>query len=519
VAENGFPPKSMWPTMLPDIDEGFADLCSSMLQLDPKLRITAEDALNHPWIKGALPRLSSFATIRASPSGDSAHALPTRTTSNDSSGSGAGTAAGSEMDVDTDGAESGHIGAGAGHSTPSSLASPSGGSTGAGAGAGGAFGPSSTGASSAEEVVMSTGPLFEEKYDIVPNSRVGKSFSLVFKARRKESDTMSDEGMGAGAGAGAGAGGGSGASGNLVVKWYKLNQVVKEWNTSVVSTEELRRRALGLSHDHIATVLDVYEQVHDGLDSLLVVMDDAAGGPLSSWLVRAGQHALETSEEVQAAAKKNLANEPELAAFYTTPRLAATIVYQLLLALEYLHGKGLVHGDVRMYALLLDKATHLAGTVEFPTTASKTWLRARVKLDIADADAGEGGSGAGAGAGAGAGGRAPMRKDSSNASTSSTSSRRLERVVTTFGSVKSRFPHVKLSPVNPVRTAEALEFELGLNDKPEAQRLQPAVDIYGAGQLLERLLGGVPVEPPSVNNLEQVRARGVGGCGCGCGCG
>ncbi len=59
---------------------------------------------------------------------------------------------------------------------------------------------------------------------------------------------------------------------------------------------------------------------------------------------------------------------------------------------------------------------------------------------------------------------------------------------------------MKLSPVNPVRTAEALEFDYNLQGDARFKR---GVDIFAAGLLLDKMLNGRGVEAPSANRLEQ----------------
>jgi hypothetical protein len=66
-----------------------------------------------------------------------------------------------------------------------------------------------------------------------------------------------------------------------------------------------------------------------------------------------------------------------------------------------------------------------------------------------------------------------------------------------------RLPHIKVNPVNPVRTSEALEFELALAARGE-ERLSPGVDLWAVGHLLERFLGGMSMEPSTAQRVEQV---------------
>jgi serine/threonine protein kinase len=49
TSDNPRKPFSMWD----DVDESFRDVVAKMTSLDPKRRITAREALNHPWFRSA----------------------------------------------------------------------------------------------------------------------------------------------------------------------------------------------------------------------------------------------------------------------------------------------------------------------------------------------------------------------------------------------------------------------------------------------------------------------------------
>jgi serine/threonine protein kinase len=702
IVTAGFPPRDRWTSVLPGIDPLFADLLSNMLARDPKSRATAAELVSHPWITGirAMPALrvgegagaaasasSTSSSLSASSSsvGDrwaEARGLLTGRSGEETSrstGTGSTTAASDYLT-----ARSGSIDEGVAPPTPmaddamvwGTPRTSSAGSAGATAAAASASSAEATLAGSAASVAAaatstasaasaaapaSTEPRFEDRYEMIPNSRVGKSFSLVFKARRKLRWGMTGQDgspaqprasialaaanarpppPSSSAGAGregrlslglpTGASSSSSSSSSfasvvvaaaqaavstatasssslatrtgsgpatvsnpfpafarsLVVKWYKLDQVSEEWETPVVPLAELRARGLNLHHAHVATVLDYYEQPFEGSRSLLCVMEDAVGGPLLPSLVQWAQKVLDADPSLEAA--RRAGKQPEVAAFYATPRLAATLVRQMLLAAEYLHAQGRVQGDLRMYALLLNRAAVLAGGVDFPTPTAKKWLRACVKLDLIEPGTPVNVSGSGAGlvtmrapapAPAPAPATAPAdldgvaeplpkrtATDSSMSSTTSTGSTHapplskatgaslsvgagsrgggggsgsgsgsgsgtssagasrhlhgaLGRALTSAGfatlgtsaaaagpavAAAARLPHIKVNPVNPVRTSEALEFELRLT--PE-ERMSPAVDLWAIGHLLEKLLGGMGVEPATATRVEQSRLR------------
>lgn len=434
------------------MDPGLAALLQCMLTLAPADRITAADALAHPFF--------THVALVALPSQEAEQAAPLEATRSGGGGGRWGRLASSVRAM--------------GSLRRRMVGRPTEAAVTAGAEGRAEQTPLHTPAVQRRGAVRH----LEDEYEVLPlvsgagEEKQPSAFSVLLQARRASPPTCEGSIYSLAPGT------------PVIVKWYNLKRGgtwgVGETPFMDLAEWDVRRCCADgapLTHPHIITVHGLYNQLYkppgftgEPVPSALAVMQPAHGGALDTWLRRAAVDAFHAwADAYTDVALRDAMDEaeeghtlPVLAQIVAGPFLAAHLLRQLLLAVRYLHTQGRVHGDVRMYALMLLHSGCL--TVGVPTfDYSADDLRAQLQV----------------------------------------------RVLVELPALPwARLPHLVLSPINPVLAGDSYKFRPAVLARDPELAASPAVDLWAAGDLLEVLLQGIAIKTASADPLHR-RSRDV----------